>query len=318
MKIDSHIDDRAYLLFNFYTPGSPGGRDVRYSSMKLGFMENVRIQESQQSRLTTYQPIGRNGNTFIHMGSDSRKFTLSFNLTLPNIIQYTRPITYNARKNYERKKALRESYQKGEKGDGKEAKDVKTNFNQYIGLVDQMFAGYLDDQEKGLTLLKSLSENSFDLLGMLSSSGDDTRVKAVGKVLQWLNLIRSSTLNYSSKPQYGPPLIRLTHGIVYQNVPCIATNYSITVDGEAGYDNRTLLPRVIKVTMNLSEVRVSSDKRFDPAGNTPEQYDADVGWEVIQKGYVSYNRIDDESIMLERQLTALKESGVRFPFPLPS
>lgn len=308
MKIDSHLEDRAFLLFNFYTPGGSstmGG--LKYTQLKMDFMENVQIQEQQTSRLSTYQPIGRNGNTYLHMGAESRKFSLSFNITLPNIMQYTTLPTPSARDNYEKKKAMREAYKNGGEQDPREAK--ASDMVDYINLVDQMFQGYLTEQEQRVNLIKALGENAFSLINPALQVGD-VRTRAIAQVLTWMNLIRSSTLNHSERPQFGPPLVRLTHGIMYQNVPCITTGYSINIDGKSGYDNRTLLPRVIQVKMDLAEVRVSAGKNFDPTGDTAQEFDADVGWEVMQQGFVSYNRIDDEAILIERNETLLREGGL--------
>ena len=305
MKIDSHLEERANLIFHFYTNDhhvvkGGSGSAFRHSTMKLDFAENVKIQEQQQSRVATYSAIGRNGNSFLHLGSDSRTFNLSFNITLPHIMQNTTVKALGPRENYEKKKQQREQYLNG----GEEAPKFEgTSYTDYIRLVDNMFRGYLDEQEKFADILKVLGSNAAGFLGAPGFE-DDSRTEAIAKCLKWLNLIRSCTLTFAPKPHYGPPLIRLNHGIVYQNVPCIATNYSIDVDGAAGYDNRTLLPRVIKVTMKLQEVRVSSvQNEFNPVGSTPREYDSDVGWEMLQRDFVSYNRIDDSSIQVEEEET---------------
>lgn len=300
MKIDSHLEDRSYLTFHFYQGSNTKSGDHIKSTKTLDFMENVRIQEQQASRLTTYSAIGRNGNNYLHMGSDSRKFNLSFNITLPHIME-TSPIvmdsTLTPMQRYEKNKQLREQYLNGGSseviGDG-------TSYKDYVRLADNMFRGYLSDQEKFGDILSVLGQGgAAGFLGAPSYESDN-RTRAVADCLFWLNLIRSSTLTYAPKPHYGPPLIRLHHGIVYQNVPCIATNYTINIDGQAGYDNRTLLPRVIKVTMNLQEVRISSlTNEFDPVGGTSREFDSDVGWEAIHK-FVSYNRITDSSIEVDR------------------
>ena len=51
--------------------------------------------------------------------------------------------------------------------------------------------------------------------------------------------------------------------------------YTINVNDKGGYDKKTLLPRVIEVTMNLEE-----DRNLQP---TAGQIQADdlVGWEVL-------------------------------------
>ena len=72
----------------------------------------------------------------------------------------------------------------------------------------------------------------------------------------WVNTIRTCVSNNAKDPSLGPPIIRLTHGVMFQDVPCIATSVNITSDPLAGYDKRTLLPRKIDVTMSLEEFRM--------------------------------------------------------------
>lgn len=293
MKIDSHLEDRAFLDFTFF--------DGYYNQVdkRLDFAENVRIRETAASRLTTYQPVGRNGSVYVHLGSDSRKFSLDFNITLPHILLNTQiePDGLSPLQRYEKKKEIRDQYVQDLTGSGisqgTDGKDMKS----YIRTIDALFTGYLDDQEKLASVANLLGGSVFSVF----NSGDEYRIEALAKVMFWMNLIRSSTMTHSGRPHYGPPLVRLNHGIVYQNVPCIVNNYSINIDGEAGYDNKTLMPRLIKVSLNLSEVRVSSTKDFTPVGKGPAEFDREVGWDTVVDGFVSLNRITDGSITTEEQ-----------------
>ena len=60
------------------------------------------------------------------------------------------------------------------------------------------------------------------------------------------------------------PVIFLTYGGIYENSPFIATNYSITFDGKSGYEELSLLPRVIQVKLTLESYNQfkDSDKIF--------------------------------------------------------
>ena len=51
---------------------------------------------------------------------------------------------------------------------------------------------------------------------------------------------------------------------MYNNSPFIATNYSITFDGKSGYEELSLLPRVIKIKLTLESFNQfeNSDKIF--------------------------------------------------------
>jgi len=290
MKIDNHLENRSFLLFEFYTAEATPVRKL------CELMENVKIRESSSSKLASYTPIGRNGSVFMHMGSESRKFKMDFNLTLPNIMEYTTlmGIDETPMERYQRRKQDRKAYFENDRE--RTTSDV-TSYDDLVRTVDRMFDGYLTEREFLEQKLKVLGEGAVSLNS--ASSDPSVRIEAIKSVLFWLNLIRSSTLTHATKPYLGPPTIRLTHGIVYQNVPCIATNYNISIDGAAGYDNKTLLPRVIKVSLDLTEVRLSSRSEFKPNGKTKAEYDQNVGWEVMVDKFVSYNRISDESITFD-------------------
>ena len=105
------------------------------------------------------------------------------------------------------------------------------------------------------------------------------KYKIIDLIIYWTNIIRSSVVNNSKNPLYGPPIIRLHHGILYQNIPCICTNYSIDYNEAAGYDLDTLLPRQLKITMKLEEIRAGDFKKFDTTD--PIMKDNLAGWESV-------------------------------------
>lgn len=107
-------------------------------------------------------------------------------------------------------------------------------------------------------------------------------LKTIDLIVYWTNIVRSSVVNYAQNPIFGPPVIRLNHGIMYQDIPCICTNYSIEYEEMAGYDLRTLLPRRIKITMSLEELRVGNFRTFDPANSI--ERDNLAGWEAVVLG----------------------------------
>jgi hypothetical protein len=90
-------------------------------------------------------------------------------------------------------------------------------------------------------------------------------------------------VNYSKNPIYGPPIIRLRHGILYQDIPCICTDYSIDYNEAAGYDIDTLLPRQLKINLKLEEIRTGDFGEFAPKGN-PIERDNLAGWEAVVLG----------------------------------
>lgn len=123
------------------------------------------------------------------------------------------------------------------------------------------------------------------------------KYKVIDLVTYWLNIIRSSCSNNTKNPIYGPPIIRLSHGIMYQDIPCICTDFSISYDNSHGFDVDTLLPRVITIEMKLEEVRTGdfgagSDNYYITKDNLK-------GWESVisdpqQSMDPGYNYVLDE------------------------
>jgi hypothetical protein len=109
------------------------------------------------------------------------------------------------------------------------------------------------------------------------------KYRIIDIIIYWTNMIRASVVNYTKNPIYGPPIIRLNHGILYQNIPCICTNYSISYDESAGYDLDTLLPRQLKINLKLEEFRTGDFQEFDPKGSLVER-DNLAGWEAVILG----------------------------------
>ena len=108
------------------------------------------------------------------------------------------------------------------------------------------------------------------------------RLKTIDLIIYWVNVVRSSLVNHAQSPVFGPPIIRLRHGILYQDVPCICTDYNISYEEQAGHDLKTLLPRRIKISMNLEEVRTGDFQDFDPTNQV--QKDNLAGWESVILG----------------------------------
>ena len=122
------------------------------------------------------------------------------------------------------------------------------------------------------------------------------RQKTIDIIMYWVNLIRSSAINNSKDPTYGPPIVRLNHGILYQDIPCICLDYKVNTDDGAGYDLKTMLPRVIQISMNLMEYRAGNFGKY----NITKYVDRDniVGWESLIGGT---NTIDPIRLDIGRQ-----------------
>ena len=107
----------------------------------------------------------------------------------------------------------------------------------------------------------------------------------VDMIVYWVNIVRSSVTNNAVDPTLGPPIVRVNHGILYQNVPCICTGYDIAADNNAPMDVDTLLPYRLKVTMTLEEMRTGDfgQYRSGTGANEPQAISRDnlAGWESV-------------------------------------
>lgn len=105
------------------------------------------------------------------------------------------------------------------------------------------------------------------------------KTRAIDLIIYWINIIRASVVNNADNPLYGPPILRLKHGIMYQNIPCICQDYRIDWEENMGYDIDTLLPRRIKVALKLEELRTGDFGKFDR--NDIIGKDNLAGWEAV-------------------------------------
>ena len=131
--------------------------------------------------------------------------------------------------------------------------------------------------------------NSFFEGGLGINSPDDNVTAlntTINLVYLWVNLIRASILNNSRSTTLGPPIVRLSHGGMYNNVPCLLQDYSINIVEEAGYDVQTMTPKRLEISLNLIESRTGNFGPFQ-AGEIAFG-DNLTGWESV----IETNNID--------------------------
>jgi len=75
------LAERSYLYFKYPSKD-------KSLEFYLPFMENITVGESQRPNYATYDLIGRAGSLYAYLGTKSREMTLTFNITLPNIVDY--------------------------------------------------------------------------------------------------------------------------------------------------------------------------------------------------------------------------------------
>lgn len=272
-KVNNQLEETGRLVFMF--PNPDGGANTYRT---CPFFENPVIKESQSANLVQYQPIGRAGTLFGYTGAASRMFDVSFKVTLPLLVQLSQSIAYKNDRPAElsKEEQARSFFVDGGSDAAFNAEVDSTRFGRYREdfLVDRIVLG--DALTSEGEQLKKMYGNS---LGFPGHNPKGVYADVINLMLYWATLIRSSVTTYAPNPSVGPPIVRLTFGILYQDVPTIASKYSITVDESAGYDVVSLMPRRFSINLTLNEVRESGINQFEQG--EPLTRDQLVGWEQV-------------------------------------
>ena len=313
--VDRALPERTKLMFYFPMPREGDS----YYTVEMPFFENVSIKESKKARYQKYSLISRSSNLYSYMGADSRILNLTFNISLPHLLEEHPDINLDKYVSYmqdkdnaesEKQKFL-EPYKTQSIPDGIAFK-LGTNYTkslatdsakQVLNSLESTASGSLSVEDKehigtryGLeqlaisqiaqtrTSVKTDRPNTgFQQNAIEYNQSQQLKYRIIDLIIYWTNIIRSSVVNYSKNPIYGPPIIRLSHGVLYQNIPCICTDYSIDYNEAAGYDIDTLLPRQLKINMKLEEARDGDFGEFVPKGNAIQR-DNLAGWEAVVLG----------------------------------
>lgn len=314
--VNRALPERSKLMFYFPMPSA--GSD--YYVIELPFFENVVIKESKKARYQKYSLISRSSNLYSYLGADSRAISVSFNMSLPHLLEEHPDINLDRYVSYMQDKDNSElekqrflepykvkSVPKGmafQLGTDYTKSLARDSAKQVLNSLESTLSGSLNVEDKeylgnryNLQSLASqqITQTATSVRGKFQALQDLTqdfieynqasqfKYRIIDLIIYWTNIIRSSVVNYSKNPIYGPPIIRLRHGILYQDIPCVCTDYSIDYNEAAGYDVDTLLPRQIKIDLKLEEIRTGDFGEFAPKGN-PIERDNLAGWEAVVLG----------------------------------
>lgn len=322
-----YLPERSYLYFRY-----PQANATKSIEFYLPMLENIEISESQKPNLATYDLIGRAGSLYSYLGSKSREFSVKFNITLPNILDYITNVGMNPqfsnqfRYFYNEKDAKKRRKEKFKqlKSDGKMDSNRDTFITFYENAKSEYFikSGETEPDPNDLGIIGNFFARDVGgvggaILGGLFSSNnvpDDKYIRmAVDALMLWVGVIRSSTVNNAQNISLSPPTIYINHGTMYQNIPCICTNYSIRINNNVGYDLLSMAPRQIEVNLNLSENRVGDFTEWQPFGRIKGENLA--GWEaIIENGTMdpmnsTFGEYDMDRSMMKKQL-AIKAAGM--------
>ena len=336
---DRKLGERANLAFEF--PQSNG----RFLRVSLPFLENPTISEKGRANMSDYSLIGRAGQLFGYAGSDSRKFNMTFNISLMHVIETDQKegisdkfkrnfmLYFNDKASQEKlfglkrqAKSLESRLQALEEDEESSIEDItatvqdldniEADIQEQIGDPDiDKAVGYNHSRAQRNFYAQLLGavvghpdaviaadavadianffgaditgEDILESLGLETTEGALQRLdNTINLVMFWLNLVRSSVLNNSRNTTYGPPIIRLNHGTMYNNVPCLVEDYDIKIVEEAGYEINTLTPKRLQITLSMIESRTGNFGNYVPGAW--QLGDNVTGWESV----ISDNAID--------------------------
>ena len=289
---------------------------------KLPFYENIKLDESKDAKLVEYNPIGRSSSLYSYTGAESRKLKLEFALTLPHLNsvfegsmwrfddkslltkEHIRELFLNPQSD-----TLKDIVSEGhdpadppwyptfrkhrdirgfEKGGIRSGSQGWGESGQTTDILDAAAAAGIANPDPILELPREDLDKLNEIMMKDLDIESDVQVKKMRDyVAWWVNLVRSSVLNNQDDMSKGPPIIRLTHGTLYQDIPCVCKSYSVKYDERAGFEYHLesavgdLISRRIIISMDLREFRVGDLETFERGVEVKR--DNVTGWESIIK-----------------------------------
>lgn len=280
------LHERSFLLFEYQ------GAKGRIDRAHMPFLQNVSISESGKARLANYSLLGRAGELFAYTGAEARKISIDFELNLQHLFHLLETEGFSNRF----KSVLRSTDLKTDKqaflkpsqgGPSPGYPYANASFKNFLNLVGEdalreLESKLVSDNKRyfGITRINGygLPENPANPL-IPAKKLPETVSTGINLAMYWINLIRSSVLNNSKNTVFGPPIVRLNHGPMYMNSPCLVESYKISVDKESTYSLETLFPYTIKLSMTLLESRTGDFG--DYKNGDLIQGDNLAGWEAV-------------------------------------
>jgi hypothetical protein len=254
------LPERSKVVFMF-----PSHREGESAiQVVLPFFENIDIKEQKVARYSEFKLLSRSSNIYGYTGSDSRKFSLTFKMTLPHL-QFEHPeLTLN---DYIFKNAVQSKnlnwWDMVTKPPG--TKNVLVNQTTKLSKKFMDAAELETNSLAAFHISDAYKKSSFkwDQISNYPYSENPELEKTVELMLYWTNIVRASVSNNTNNPVLGPPIVRFTHGILYQDIPCICKSYNLTFKNESGYEIKTLMPRVLEFQLDLEENRTGNFGKFE-------------------------------------------------------
>lgn len=280
------LHERSFLSFEFPRPNG------KITKAYIPFLENCEVSESQKANLAEYSLLARSGSIFSYLGAKSRTINLTFKITLQHVVDMLGlegindrfKILVTAGKEDDKKSLFFQS-------NSKSSNNLNFNYMDHATLHKNYYKSWLPNTsefENNNKYNLNVANGVLNVLGIpgqlrTNINSDEASIvennKTLNLIMFWINLVRSSVVNNSKNTVYGCPIVRLTHGTMYNNIPCIVDNYNIKINQEVGYEVESLTPKQFEISMNLMEQRVGDFGEFKSTDVI--KGDNITGWESV-------------------------------------
>ena len=249
-RFNQVLEERGYLKFEFNSVNNIGDK----TSFIIPFYENPTISESRRANYASNDVMNRNEPWRLFVGARPREIKLSFSMTLPHILQFS---------------MVKKMSEYGRQFNT----DLVNNHLSFItSLIDQASILGEFNTPSAIVPPEGLTEFPYsEGQKRILDTADHNETDFLHYVYHMIDTIRSSVIAAVDKTgSQGPPTIQLKFGTLYNLDRFIATSYDLKFDGKSGYDNKTLLPRIIEVTLSLESYNQNIDSvtgnRISPQG----------------------------------------------------
>ena len=279
------LEERGFLQFQFFHAGRNPGQ-----TLLIPFYENPTIQESRKPNYARSDIMGRNEPYRLWTGAQPRQVRLSFNMTLPHILQFSTIERIRAMATMENRIHTNDAGETVDAGadtryggadDNRYASEEEGRvmsdavIDPYTHLVEttksysQAFMEDIQEQRKIIAAFNQAKQEVQPYLGAqdLIHKINPADYNFIKYVSYMVDTIRSSIIGSVTQANAaGPPIIYLKFGTLYNRHRFICTGYDIKFDGKAGYETKSLLPRLMSVTMTLESYDYPGGTSVDALG----------------------------------------------------
>ena len=254
IRYDQGLDlpSRGTLAINY---GGPWGSPDENTAF-IPFYENPEIKEENNATYTTRRVFGRNAPLRNYVHSGPRIITLK----VPVLLEHLRSFNYQRiLENLDMHETIVKYVKAYEETILQELNEKAVRINEGVfNNLHREFESLVDKYARIKLTPQGIQDKYQQLFGGPQANTVYDLLNAHFVIME---LIRSSVLTSNEEPWMKPPTVTLKYGLGWDKIQCIATNYSIDYDENAGFDVHTLLPRRMVYTLRLEEFAPLPSKR---------------------------------------------------------